>query len=79
MSHDQKPGRMRVVSNAAAAPQRRRDDGAEPAAVTAASAASPAGAPALAAPQGKPVKLLVLLFIAGCAVGGAALPLLGWW
>ena len=93
MSHDQKPGKMRVVGSSAAvapAPQRRRTDGASATAVAtgvsgtavpAAGGAPGAAAAGLAAATSgnrRPVMLLGLLFVAGCAIGGAALPLLGW-
>ena len=91
MSHDQKPGKMRVVgSSAAAAPQRRRGDtGSDAGGAIVAGAAGGAGSAAgagsalvageamAAAPSGKLGMMPVMLFIAGCAIGGAALPLLG--
>lgn len=85
MSHDQKPGKVRVVGNAAAAPQRRRSDGSAANAVvvspsvaggSVASGSAGPGQP-VAAGSGKPPMLLVALFIVGCAIGGAVLPLLG--
>lgn len=81
MSQDQKPGRMRVVSGgtvaAAPVPQRRRGDGAN--AVTVANESGHATAPAGAVPArtGKAGLMLAILFLASCAIGGAALPLLG--
>ena len=81
MSNDQKPARMRVVSGgaAAAAPQRRLSDAAGAGGVAAPVPAKAAGAPAAAssARTGKLVAVLAILFVAGCAIGGAALPLLG--
>ena len=92
MSYDQKPGKMRVVGSSSAAPQRRRGDGAAGVAGAAGSAGVAAGALAstsagvpggtaangTATEQGsKPVLLMGLIFIAGCAIGGVALPLLG--
>lgn len=73
MSHDQKPGRLRVVSNAASAPQRRRGDAASDAQQD---VAGPATAP-VATSSRKPALLLAMLFIVGCAAGGAALPFTG--
>lgn len=72
MSHDQKPGKLRVVGQAS--PGRRRTD-----VVVASAAALPTtiDAPAADRAAKKPVLLLSLLFVAGCALGGAALPLLG--
>ena len=90
MSRDQRPGKMRVVGSGGSAQQRRRNDLAPQAgtgtSVGATGPASAAGTPAglaakgraaPAAKSGKPVMLLALLFVVGCAVGGAALPLLG--
>lgn len=73
MSHDQKPGKMRVVGNSAG---RRRDDVA-PISAAAAPVAGPA--PGSDAPEAarKPVLLLAILFVVGCALGGAAMSLLG--
>jgi len=81
MSHDQKPGRMRVVGNAAPAPQRRRGDGGGSAggALATGSASASAAAPVATARSAAPGRLLALLFVVGCAAGGAAFPLLGWW
>ena len=77
MSRDQKPGKMRVVAGASATQARRREDAAidgqaeTPVLATGAAAVTPA------AKSGKSSALLVILFLAGCAVGGAALPFLG--
>lgn len=78
MSHDQKPGKVRVVGGAAALASRRRAD-VEPVAST----ISPADRGASAAaevPRSTGRKsmslLLAALFVVGCGVGGAALPLL---
>ena len=78
MSHDQKPGKVRVVANAASAAGRRRDDGHSegygPSSMPAdADAAGEIADPSVAK---RPAFLLPLLFVAGCAIGGAALPLL---
>lgn len=81
MSHDQKPGRMRVVAGPAAEAQRRRDDGAvaQDTGAGADTGIAPAVAAASALATGKSSKthrLLAVLFVAGCALGGAGLPLL---
>jgi hypothetical protein len=99
MSHDQKPGKMRVVGSSAPTPQRRRNDAAGNATGGATSGAAggaiapgtagvvagaagtdsalAAGTGTATAQRGKPVLMLGLVFIAGGAIGGAALPLLG--
>ena len=81
MSQDLKPGRMRVVSggnNAAApVPQRRRGDGATAVTVENESSHAAAAAGAVPARNGKTGLMLAILFLASCAIGGAALPLLG--
>ena len=69
MSHDRKPGKMRLVG-AASAPERRLNE-AEPSAPS--STVSEMIVPA-AAPKSSG-RLLAALFVAGCALGGAALPL----
>jgi hypothetical protein len=76
MSQDQRPGKMRVVGHGT--PQRRRGDKVA-APVEGADIAATAGPSAdLAEPiRSKANILLTLLFILGCALGGAALPLLG--
>lgn len=76
MSHDQKPGRMRVVSGTAATPKRRRGDVAAsappgPGAQVVEAVPSPALPAAAAARRGR---LLAPLFLLGCAIGGAAVP-----
>lgn len=80
MSHDQKPGRMRVVTSPAADAQRRRDDdaGAQNTGASAGSAVPTVSiTPAVASGKSsKPNRLLAILFVAGCALGGAGLPLL---
>ena len=91
MSHDQKPGKMRVVGTSTAVAnnaQRRRGDamgGADVApaagaaganAVAPAAAGTPNAAVTAAATSRAPM-LLAGLFIAGCAIGGVTLPLLG--
>ena len=74
MSHDQKPGRMRMVGGGstglpAATPQRRRHD---PNVIeNEATLTAPVGT------RGASVKLLAVLFLFGCMAGGIALPLLG--
>ena len=82
MSHDQKPGKVRVVGNAAAVPQRRRNDvvidaPASPASPGAAGSPAAAAASRAGATAGGRQVLLAVLFVIGCAIGGAALPLLG--
>lgn len=70
MSHDRKPGRMRVVGGAPGTPERRLSD-------VASGAASPVSAELMVpnvASKGSG-RLHAMLFIAGCALGGAALPL----
>jgi hypothetical protein len=76
MSQDQRPGKMRVVGQGT--PQRRRGDKVV-APVEGADITATAGPSAdLAEPaRSKPNILLILLFILGCALGGAGLPLLG--
>lgn len=73
MSHDQKPGRLRVVSGGASVPQRRRGDAESDAQQD---GAPPATAP-VAAPSRKPALVLAMLFMVGCAAGGVALPFTG--
>ena len=71
MSHDRKPGKMRLVGTAGA-PTRRRED----AGVVAIALVAPDGN--AIAPDAAPKssgRLLTALFVAGCALGGAALPL----
>lgn len=96
MSHDQKPGRMRVVgsgaANGASGQQRRRNDAASPLAPAGAQPPLPeagkAGAGAVA--QGAGVLdaasspraagwMLPVVFVAGCAIGGAALTVVHPW
>lgn len=77
MSHDQKPGRMRLVSSSAV-PQRRGDNLVP--VPEAASALNKAAGPEVAAADAvgrRRTLLLSLIFIMGCAFGGAALPMLG--
>lgn len=71
MSHDQKPGKMRVVAGAAPVAHRRRGD-------LAADASQASSTPAATPSARKPALLLGILFVVGCAAGGAALPLTGW-
>lgn len=77
MSHDQKPGKMRVVGSSAS---RRRGD-VVPAAAGAAGAAGTAAGAVIAnapvAPARMSPVLLIIMFVIGCALGGAALPFLG--
>jgi len=77
MSYDQKPAKVRVVRGASApattdTPQRRRTDP-----VPAGTAGAGATAAKAAGASRFPTLLVLTLFILGCAVGGAALPLLG--
>lgn len=76
MSHDQKPGKVRVVGGRSAAPSRRHDDLA-PGADETGSALAVAGERDTAgeAGRGRSQLLLAALFVAGCAIGGVALPL----
>jgi len=72
VSRDQKPGKMRVVGGGRVPNGRRRD--------VAPVAAEPAS-PAVIADQTEEEprragRLLPLLFVSGCAIGGAALPLM---
>lgn len=70
MSHDRKPGRMRVVDGATGTPERRLSDRGP-------GAASPVAPDAMipnTASRG-PGRLYAILFVAGCGIGGAALPL----
>lgn len=77
MSQDQKPGKMRVVGNGSAAASRRSAD-VDPVSAAGAPAIAAAATPGAAIPAAKkPVLLLVILFLVGCAAGGFALPLLG--
>lgn len=73
MSHDQKPGKVRVVAGQAAAPSRRKDDGLsdDPASALVVSDESRSAQGG----RGQAKLLLATLFITGCAIGGAALPL----
>lgn len=79
MSKDQTPARMRVVSGDSAENRRRLADIANDG--VAANAAGPESTlPDVsnrAEKAGKSMAILAVLFIAGCAIGGAALPLLG--
>lgn len=73
MSHDQKPGKVRVVGGGADAVQHRRRADDAPAAVV----ADPTSETATAEPAPrKSTLLLPMLFVSGCAIGGAALPLM---
>ena len=71
MSHDQKPARMRVVASAGGAPQRRRDE------IAGAPGTAPEGSADVPVSTGAPTRgpLLPALFLVGCAMGGAALPI----
>jgi hypothetical protein len=73
MSRDQKPGKMRVVGGTQAAPVAEVPSGVDR------RAAAPAGAaPDSAADAGAESLLLpVILFLIACAIGGAAVALLG--
>lgn len=74
MSHDQKPGKVRVVGGASAS-TRRRDDATTVGDATPTSAAVAEDA-AIPMPAKTGGRLLAMLFVAGCAIGGAGLPLL---
>jgi hypothetical protein len=69
MSHDQKPSRVRLVSTGAI-----NGPASGPASDTAAAAANTPPTPATK--SGLPPVVLAILFILGCTLGGAALPLL---
>ena len=70
MSHDRKPGKVRVVGTAP--PARRADDR------TAIAVQPPAGAGTTPSPPARRTGLLLAaLFVAGCAVGGAGATALG--
>ncbi|ARS28955.1 hypothetical protein [Sphingomonas sp. KC8] len=78
MSRDQRPGRVRVVSQdrSTATPRRRRED------MNPAAAASPAPGVGKAGGQptassGFPLLALAVLFIVGCGVGGALIAAFG--
>ena len=73
MSHDQKPGKVRVVGGQAAAPSRRSDDSVldDPASVLAVATQNESTKNG----PGQSKLLLAALFMTGCAIGGAALPL----
>lgn len=76
MSRDQKPGKVRVVGGGAvggSVPLRRRSDDA-PAADELVSA-MPVAEEGGEEPR-KANRLLPMLFVSGCAIGGAALPLM---
>lgn len=75
MSHDQKPGKMRVVGNSAS--KRRRGDVDPFAAGVAGRAPGTVVAGGSVAPAKKSPVLLIAVFVIGCAIGGAALPFLG--
>ena len=77
MSRDQKPGKMRVVGSASAVPARRRNDGVPADQLGTPANAIAASASTTAATSKKPSLILVVLFLAGSAVGGAAIPFLG--
>lgn len=68
MSHDQKPGKIRLVGNGAE--KRRRGDMAPAPGAVQQAAAGDAPTPK------KGSIVLPLLFLLGCALGGAAFPLL---
>jgi hypothetical protein len=76
MSYDQRPGKMRVVGDSAAAQQARRSGDAANAAATAvvengAVAAGAAGSAAAARAKGGVSLLGILMFLIACAIGGA--------
>lgn len=73
MSHDQKPAKMRVVGNSMG--RRRGDMVPAPAAVAPPPVRT--GATEASGTARKPILVLAGLFVLGCALGGAALPLLG--
>lgn len=68
MSHDQKPSKVRLVSSAPAGAPAQDATGAPAGDATAASTP--------AAKSGLSPIMLAILFILGCALGGAALPFL---
>lgn len=72
MSYDQRPGRIRVVQDAAEAPKRRRGDQAQGAGDL---AISPAAGAAAAQPS-LPI-VPALLFLLACIGGGVAVALFG--
>lgn len=80
MSRDQRPGRVRVVSQARSTetPRRRRDD-VDAAAKAAAGRQDDAAIARMeqAKPKGFPLMALALLFVIGCGVGGALIAALG--
>jgi len=85
MSHDQKPTKMRLTASggapAAIPPARRRGDVVvdnAPLATATPPSGAPARAPVGSARAGASRMILGGLFLVGCAVGGVALPLLGW-
>jgi hypothetical protein len=70
MSHDQKPSKVRLVSTGAiGGPASGPASAAPPATASAGDTAPPTKA-------GLPPIVLAMLFILGCALGGAALPML---
>lgn len=77
MSRDQRPGRVRVVSQGRSTetPRRRREDN-DPAAAAIA-ARETAKAAGRAGPKGVPLMALALLFVIGCGVGGALIAAFG--
>lgn len=77
MSHDQKPGKVRVVGGGDVPYGRRAGDVSDAvvAAADATSATIDVGAVGESGPR-KPKLLLPILFVSGCAIGGAALPLI---
>jgi hypothetical protein len=77
MSRDQKPGKVRVVSGSMpVTPMRRAADRAALAALETADSQAPV-APAAPLPRGTGLLLPSLLFVLGCAIGGAAFTALG--
>ncbi len=75
MSHDQKPGKVRVVGGGDVQYGRRAGD------VVNAVVTDPTSTATVAEDVGEPVPrrsqlLLPVLFVSGCAIGGAALPLM---
>lgn len=72
MSHDQKPSKVRLVSSGASA----AGPGGTVAGDAGAAAGDAATAPTPATKTGLSPIVLGILFVLGCALGGAALPLL---
>lgn len=76
MSHDQKPSKVRLVSSGAIDGAQGAPAGGSAGDAARARASDTPAAPARATRTGLSPIVLALLFILGCAIGGAALPLL---